>query len=108
MPKFIEWRSVHRQVLLWKLRHEKLPTASALQGGDRREEALGAEDKRGNTAVGKEESERLDGVNRHFKEKKIYSQFQGPGKGRGKALLWFHSQGTQEAGRLKEVETWGR
>ena len=38
------------------------PTASALQGGDRREEALGAEDKRGNTAVGREES-RLDGVN---------------------------------------------
>lgn len=79
------------------------PTASALQGGDRREEALGAEDKRGNTAVGREES-RLDGVNRHFKEKKKSIHTQGPGKGRGKALLWFHSQGTQEG---REVEGGG-
>ena len=80
------------------------PTASALQGGERREEALGAEDKRGNTAVGREGS-RLDGVNRCFKEKKEQSiHTQGPGKGRGKALLWFYSQGTQEG---REVEGGG-
>ena len=83
------------------------PTASALQGGDRRDEALGAEDKRGNTAVGREES-RLDGVNRHFKEKKNLFTPRGQGREEERHCSGSIHKGHRRAGRLKEVETWGR
>lgn len=71
---------------------------------------MGAEDRRGVTAVGGAGPGWTVRIDVFFK-KKIITIYLHPGAREGKGrqgLGWFYLQGTQEGRGLKEVEAWGR